>query len=214
MLAKASGCPPHQWQRRGDRAADRIPGSAAIRRLIPTAEVRLFGSRARGEAGPDSDVDLLITAPDAWLASRDRFALLADLWGAVAQPDLSVDRCSTPAARPPAWLSSPDPSFRRPSARGWCSMPSPEAERLLRVARRDLRMAGRLLDPEVEEASWGWALQQTLEKTLKTWLRHLGVKPPHSHNIARLLVLLEQAGVEVNQLLSLGAFTTFAEQGR
>jgi predicted nucleotidyltransferase len=71
---------------------ERLAGmAAAIRRLIPAAEVRLFGSRARGEAGPDSDVDLLITAPDAWLASRDRFALLADLWGAVAQPDLSVD---------------------------------------------------------------------------------------------------------------------------
>ena len=76
--------------------------AAAIRRLIPTAEVRLFGSRARGEAGPDSDVDLLITAPDTWLASRDRFALLADLWGAVAQPDLSVDlvlHSSSEAAR-------------------------------------------------------------------------------------------------------------------
>jgi len=71
---------------------ERLSGMAAsIRQLIPAAEVRLFGSRARGEAGPDSDVDLLITAPDAWLASRDRFALLADLWGAVAQADLSVD---------------------------------------------------------------------------------------------------------------------------
>ena len=71
---------------------ERLTGmAAAIRRIIPGAEVRLFGSRARGEAGPDSDVDLLITAPDAWLAGRDRFALLADLWGAVAQPDLSVD---------------------------------------------------------------------------------------------------------------------------
>jgi len=39
--------------------------AAAIRRLIPAAEVRLFGSRARGEAGPDADVVLLITAPDA-----------------------------------------------------------------------------------------------------------------------------------------------------
>ena len=76
--------------------------AAAIRQLIPDAEVRLFGSRARGEAGPESDVDLLITAPDAWLASRDRFALLADLWGAVAQPDLSVDlvlHSSSEAAR-------------------------------------------------------------------------------------------------------------------
>lgn len=70
----------------------RLAGMAAeIRQLVPAAEVRLFGSRARGEARPDSDVDLLITAPDAWLATRDRFALLSDLWGAVAQPDLSVD---------------------------------------------------------------------------------------------------------------------------
>ena len=65
--------------------------AARIRQLIPAAEVRLFGSRARGQARPDSDVDLLITAPDAWLAQRDRFTLLGDLWGAVAQPDLSVD---------------------------------------------------------------------------------------------------------------------------
>ncbi len=93
-------------------------------------------------------------------------------------------------------------------------MAASEAERLLRIARRDLRMAHRLLDPDVEEASWGWALQQALEKTLKAWLGHLGVRPPHSHDIARLLVLLEQAGVDVSQLLPLRAFTTFAVQGR
>jgi HEPN domain-containing protein len=89
-----------------------------------------------------------------------------------------------------------------------------EAERLLRIARRDLRMARRLLDPDVEEASWGWALQQTFEKTLKAWLQQLGIKPPHSHDIARLLVLLEQTGVDVSQLLTLRGFTTFAVQGR
>jgi HEPN domain-containing protein len=75
-------------------------------------------------------------------------------------------------------------------------------------------MARRLLDPDVEEASWGWALQQTFEKTIKAWLQHLGIKPPHSHDIARLLVLLEQAGVDVRELLALRAFTTFAVQGR
>jgi HEPN domain-containing protein len=89
-----------------------------------------------------------------------------------------------------------------------------EAQRLLRIARRDLRMARRLLDPELKEASWGWALQQTLEKTLKAWLRQLGVQPSHSHDIARLLVLLERTGVDVNQLLPLRAITTFAVQGR
>lgn len=82
--------------------------AAAIHQLIPAAEVRLFGSRARGQARPDSDVDLLITAPDDWLALHDRFDLLGELWGAVAQPDLSVG-CSTPAVKPVAVPSNPVP---------------------------------------------------------------------------------------------------------
>lgn len=80
-------------------------------------------------------------------------------------------------------------------------MARPEALRLLRIARRDLRMTRRLLDPEVEEASWGWAAQQCLKKTLKAWLHHLGSTPPTNHDI-------------VMALLPLRAFTTFAVQQR
>lgn len=156
-----------------------------IHALIPAAEVRLFGSRARGEAHPGSDVDLLITAPDAWLAQRDRFSLLADLWGAVAQPDLSVDL--------DLWCT-------KPSATACCSMASPEA--------------ARLLEPDGEEASWGWAAQQCLEKTLKAWLYIVNTKPPHTHDLARLLLLLQQADVDTTDLLSMRAFTTFAVQYR
>jgi hypothetical protein len=39
-------------------------------------------------------------------------------------------------------------------------MACPEAVRLLKLARRDRKMERRLLDPEVEDASWGWAAQQ------------------------------------------------------
>ena len=91
---------------------------------------------------------------------------------------------------------------------------SPEASRLLRVARRDLKMARRLLDPEVEEASWGWATQQCLEKTLKAWLHTLGTKPPPTHDLARLLLLLQELDVNVGDLQSFRAFTTFAVQTR
>jgi predicted nucleotidyltransferase len=45
-----------------------------IHGVIPGSEVRLFGSRAKGTAGPESDIDLLITAPDAWLEGRNRKA--------------------------------------------------------------------------------------------------------------------------------------------
>ncbi|MCP9840691.1 HEPN domain-containing protein [Synechococcus sp. J7-Johnson] len=93
-------------------------------------------------------------------------------------------------------------------------MARPEALRLLRIARRDLRMARRLLDPEVEEASWGWAAQQCLEKTLKAWLHHLGNTPPSTHDISRLLLLLQEAGIEIKPLLPLRAFTSFAVQYR
>lgn len=93
-------------------------------------------------------------------------------------------------------------------------MATPEAERLLRVARRDLKMARRLLDPDVEEASWGWAVQQCLEKTLKAWLHAVGTKPPQTHDLARLLLLLQDAGVDITELLTLRAFTTFAVQCR
>ena len=93
-------------------------------------------------------------------------------------------------------------------------MASPEATRLLRIARRDLKMPTRLLDPEVEEASWGWAAQQCLETTLKAWLHTKCIQPPATHDIARLLLLLQQAGVDITALLPLRAFTTFAVQYR
>jgi predicted nucleotidyltransferase len=61
--------------------------AAVIHGVIPGSEVRLYscgeacgyGSRARGTAGPDSDIDLLITAPDAWLEGRNRFEVLHQL---------------------------------------------------------------------------------------------------------------------------------------
>jgi predicted nucleotidyltransferase len=70
----------------------RIDAMAAhIRQAIPGSEVRLFGSRARGTAEPDSDIDLLITAPDDWMQRHHRFQVLGDLWGDLAQADVSLD---------------------------------------------------------------------------------------------------------------------------
>jgi len=46
--------------------------AAEIQAVIPGAQVRLFGSRARGTERPDSDLDLLVTVPDAWLAAHSR----------------------------------------------------------------------------------------------------------------------------------------------
>jgi predicted nucleotidyltransferase len=71
---------------------ERLPAMAAvIHQAIPGSEVRLFGSRARGNAGPDSDIDLLITAPDGWLQNHHRYEVLNALWDRLSQADVSLD---------------------------------------------------------------------------------------------------------------------------
>ncbi len=65
--------------------------AAEIRGLIPAAEVRLFGSRARGDARPDSDVDLMITVDDDWYGGHNRFDTLGILWNRLAHHRVPVD---------------------------------------------------------------------------------------------------------------------------
>lgn len=65
--------------------------AAEIREEIPEAEVRLFGSHARGDARPDSDIDLLITVTDDWLAQHNRFEVLDRLRWRLSQPRRPVD---------------------------------------------------------------------------------------------------------------------------
>ena len=65
--------------------------AAEIHEEIPEAEVRLFGSHARGDARPDSDIDLLITVSDDWLAQHNRFEVLDRLRWRLSEPRRPVD---------------------------------------------------------------------------------------------------------------------------
>ena len=53
--------------------------------------VYLFGSHARGEAGPDSDYDLLVVVPDSAPPERQRSRLAYEvLWGTGQAADVLV----------------------------------------------------------------------------------------------------------------------------
>lgn len=53
-----------EWQKINPRKAELLAACAtAIRQVVPDAEVILYGSVARGEERPDSDVDLLVLVP-------------------------------------------------------------------------------------------------------------------------------------------------------
>jgi uncharacterized protein len=65
-----------------------------IRRLVVAYEpeqIFLFGSRARGDAGPDSDYDLLLVVPDHAPPERKRSKLAYRvLWGTGTAVDVVV----------------------------------------------------------------------------------------------------------------------------
>ena len=65
-----------------------------VRRLAEAYQperIYLFGSKARGDAGPDSDYDLMVVVPDDALPERRRSRLAYEvLWGAGAAADVLV----------------------------------------------------------------------------------------------------------------------------
>ena len=80
-----------------------------------------------------------------------------------------------------------------------------EAEGLLRIAIADLETAMASSDPAVfREGAWGFWLQQSVEKALKAWLVHLGEIPPLTHDLNRLLRLLERRQMDTKTLQPLG----------
>jgi HEPN domain-containing protein len=89
-----------------------------------------------------------------------------------------------------------------------------EALAMLRVARRDLRAARLLAVDEADEASWGFQIQQAIEKAFKAWILSRDLKAPFTHDIAELLQILIEQGVEMSPYLEFSQFTLFAVQLR
>ena len=93
-------------------------------------------------------------------------------------------------------------------------MPDADARSMLTIARRDLKAAHALQDASIGEASWGFQVQQVVEKALKAWLYQLGDVPPFSHDLVVLFKRLLRAGVDVDSFRDLARFTDFAVQFR
>lgn len=90
-----------------------------------------------------------------------------------------------------------------------------EAEGLLLLAAMDLETAEASSDPLVfREGAWGFWMQQSIEKALKAWLILHGQTPPLTHDLNRLLLLLELHGVNNSPFHDLSQFTIYAVQFR
>ena len=90
-----------------------------------------------------------------------------------------------------------------------------DARRLLDMAERDLRALSGMLAPGVfDDSVFGFHVQQAIEKTLKAWISLLERGYPLTHDIGRLLALIEESGADVDGFRQLPPYTAFAVQFR
>ncbi|HAM59033.1 MAG TPA: hypothetical protein DCQ64_27910 [Candidatus Rokubacteria bacterium] len=99
------------------------------RRLVATyrpERIFLFGSRARGTAGPDSDYDLLVVVPDDVPLPCSEARGPTRLSGDSRRP---VTSSSGPTPPSPRACTSGRPCRPRSRARGDCSIPADQTSR-------------------------------------------------------------------------------------
>lgn len=90
-----------------------------------------------------------------------------------------------------------------------------QAQAFMRVAHRDVTALAGMLDKAVfADEIFGFHAQQTIEKSLKAWLCAVGQTYPFSHDLNRLLVMLQSVGADVEALWWADEFTVFAQQAR
>lgn len=84
---------------------------------------------------------------------------------------------------------------------------------MLRMAHKDFNaLVGMLENPLFADEIFGFHVQQAVEKALKAWLCIHNDTYPMTHELARLLALLESQGIEVNAYWPLVQYTIFAVQ--
>jgi hypothetical protein len=89
------------------------------------------------------------------------------------------------------------------------------ARGLLLMARKDFdAMRGMIGNPLFADEVFGFHAQQAIEKSLKAWLAARSIDFPLTHDLSRLLGLLEEADVDVSLFWPLVQYTVFAVQAR
>lgn len=90
-----------------------------------------------------------------------------------------------------------------------------QADAMKRMASRDMAALHGMLDVTVfADEIFGFHAQQAIEKSLKAWMCALGLTYPFTHHINRLLVLLRDAGANVDAFWWADEFTVYAHQAR
>jgi len=211
-----------------------------VERFRPV-QIILFGSHARGQAGPRSDVDLLVVLPrvdNKRRATADILDALADLQVAndvvVTTPDEIRRRGNLvgPVLRPAlregvvlyderCGIVRQQSGKKGEQSRPLKGGPVTDAERLaethrwLRQGREDLRMAvlAATSDEPAPSAACFHA-QQAAEKAIKAVLIYLQIDFERTHDLQALRLLIPDDWTDVRELPGLEELSEWAVRGR
>jgi HEPN domain-containing protein len=86
---------------------------------------------------------------------------------------------------------------------------------MLRIAQRYLKAARSMLDGDAfEEATWGYQIQQAIEKASKAWISSLGHHYPRTDDLALLFALIRDLGADPTPFQPLVSFSPFGTRIR
>ncbi len=86
---------------------------------------------------------------------------------------------------------------------------------LLLMAHKDFdAMRGMIGNPLFADEIFGFHTQQAIEKLLKAWLALRSIDFPLTHDLSRLLGLLEEVGADIGVFWPFVQYTVFAVQAR
>ena len=204
--------------------------SHAIGRALDARCVILFGSRARGEHRPDSDIDLAIVVAEAELTAQQR----SDLRERARAAGLSVAVAPVKHIDVIVWTEleyrTKKRSINHVAGRAWReglilygaheTLPGEEivseldnARELMRMCQGQIRalFAMAFDDETFIENIFGFHAQRGAELAFKAWITLLGQRYERTHNVADLLAILARNGVvEAQPFAHLATLTPYA----
>ena len=206
----------------------RIAG--AVGESVNALCVILYGSRARGDHRPDSDIDLAIVTADAELEAQQRHDLRerarAVSVSSTGETSSHVDIIVWTEAE----FRAKKRSINHVAGRAWReglilygaheTLPGEEivseldnARELMRMTRGQTRALSAMAfdDETFSENIFGFHAQRGAELALKAWITLLGQRYERTHNVADLLAILRSNGVgEAQPFAHLASLTPYA----
>ena len=182
----------------------------AVGEAVHPARVILFGSRARGDFTPDSDIDLLIIGSgpaDQQKYQRTSAAAhrkVEELYGDSISVDLvrmserafhdgrrARNHVAGQAVRDGLDANGDKVAYDNPQPTNW-----PDIRQRMTNAERELGVLKILVEANAAQEAIGFHAQQALENALKGWISALDADYRNTHDLADLMAIVRQHPAE------------------